>query len=147
MPGVLKETVSIGRSRVMSTVCWFIPVITHMRGCLPLLEIRGHWRLCRQWQHCVDLAASCPAAFSAQEGQLPVFVPHQSGGQKSTTQDWQQRAQSAPGTRQAHRAPTYTVSHPHPHTHTPVKVAHLSKLLSVITLILIIMISPGPVNK
>lgn len=133
-----KETVSIRRSRVMSTVCRFIPVITHMRGCLPLLEIRGHWRLCTQWQHCVDLMASCPAASSAQEGQLPVFLPHQFRGQKSTTQDWQQERNQHPAhVRPTGHPPTQCHIHAHAHTHTLMKVVHLSKSLSIITLIII----------
>ena len=98
----LKETVS-------STVP------THMRGCLAVLSIRGHWCLCRQWQQCSDLTAGCPAAFSAQEGQLPVFLLHRFRGQKNTTQDWHRSTISSRHTSGSQGTYLHGVAH----THTP----------------------------
>lgn len=48
-------------------------------------HIKEYWHLCRQWQYWIDPTAFNPAAFSAQEVQLPVFLPHQFGGRKHNT--------------------------------------------------------------
>lgn len=82
----------------------------------------GHWRLYIYRPHCVDPAASCPAAFSAQESQFPVFLPHQFGEQKYNTGLTQEHDQQPAQVRPAHHPVIYC----HIYTVMKIRMLHVS---------------------